>query len=163
MDVKKLKEQYDIPWITEDGYMDYSKYPIEQPAKESLSRDDKKFRNACRTLGAMAREGNKQAEIFLFGLINYFNDNIKKLEVIVAEFSLIKTKQSTNFLFGELERVKSNNTTRIYINTIIGKLSLFPDDMVLEKFIELSENKNFSYRMRKKFLAIIEEKENENF
>jgi len=157
MDLKKLKKQYNVPWITEEGYMDYSKYPIEQPAKNALSKDDEKFRNACSLLGSMAREGNKEAAVYLFGLISYYEDDIKKMEIIIKNIGYFKTKQGTNFLFGELERVKSSNKTRIYFNTIIERLSFFPPDLVLEKLIELSENKNFSYRMRKKFSAVVEE------
>jgi len=158
MDLKKLKKEYNIPWLTEEGDVDYSKYPIEHLTKDSLSSDELKFRNACNMLGMMAHEGRKDAAIFLFGLVSYYND-LKKLEIIVKNFYNLKTKETADFLFGELERVKSSNTTRKYINTIIDTLSFFPNDLVLEKFIEFSENKKFSYRMRKKFLAIIEELE----
>lgn len=162
MDLKKLKEKYNIPWLTEDGDIDYSKYPIEQPAKNSLSEDEQKFRNACNLLGYMAREGRQDAAIFLFGLVSYYNDDYKKLEIIVKNLYNFQTKVCVRFLFGEIERVKSSNTTRIYINTIINTLRYFPSDLVLEKFIEFSENKKFSYRMRNKFSAIIEELEYRN-
>ncbi|MEA3452491.1 MAG: hypothetical protein U9Q83_11415 [Bacteroidota bacterium] len=142
--------------------MDFSKYPLERPAKDSLSRDEQKFRNACKMLGNMSREGSKEAAIFLFGLISYYNNDIKKLEIIVENLRFFRTKECVSFLFGEIERVKSNNTTRIYINTIINSLRYFPSDLVLEKFIEFSENKKFSYKMRNKFSAIVEELEYEN-
>jgi len=148
-----------MSWLTKEGYIDYSKYPIEHPAKDSLSSDEQKFRNACRLLGSMSNEGRKDAAIFLFGLISYYNNDIKKLEIIVENLGYFKTKECVIFLFGEIERVKSNNTTRKYINTIIDTLRYFPSDLVLEKFIEFSENKKFSYRMRNKFSAIVEELE----
>jgi len=162
MDLKKLQKEYNIPWLTEEGYIDYSKYPIEHPAKDSLSSDEQKFRNACKLLGSMSNKGRKDAAIFLFGLICYYNNDIKRLEIIVENLGYFKTKECVNFLFGEIERVKSSNTTRTYINTIIDTLRYFPSDLVLEKFIEFSENKKFSYRMRNKFLAIVEELEYRN-
>jgi len=162
MDLKKIKEEYNIPWLTEEGHVDYSKYPIGHPAKDSLSRDEQKFRNACKLLGSMARAGSKEAAIFLFGLISYYNSDIKKLEIIVENLGNFRTKECVSFLFGEIERVKSSNTTRIYINTIINMLYHFPSDLVLEKFIEFSKNKKFSYRMRNKFSAIVKELEYEN-
>ncbi|MCD4695257.1 MAG: hypothetical protein K8S16_03365 [Bacteroidales bacterium] len=152
-----MKKKYNIPWLTEEGYFDYSKYPIEHPAKDSLSNDKQKFRNACRLLGSMANEGRKDAAIFLFGLIYYYNDDIKRLEIIVENFKYFETKECVNFLFSEIKRVKSSNTTRKYINTIIDTLLYFPSDLVLEKFIEFSKNQKFTYRMRNKFLAVVEE------
>lgn len=162
MDLKTLQKKYNAPWITEKGNVDYSKYPIEHPAIDSLSRDEQKFRNACRLLGSMSSEGRKDAAIFLFGLISYYNNDIKKLEIIVQNLGNFKTKECVSFLFGEIERVKSSNTTRKYINTIIDKLRYFPSDLVLENFREFSENKKFSYKMRKKFSAIVEELEYRN-
>lgn len=157
MDLKKFKKEYNIPWLTEDGNIDFSKYPIEGPAKDSLSNDEGKFRNAYRLLGCMSNEGRKDAAIFLFGLICYYKNDIKRLEIIVENLRNFKTKECINFLFDEIERVKSSNTTRIYINTIIDTLRYFPSDLVLEKFIEFSENKKFSYKMRNKFLTVAEE------
>lgn len=69
MDLKKLQREYNTPWLTEDGDIDFSKYPIEVPAKDSLSNDEEKFRNACRLLGIILNEERKDAAIFLFGLI----------------------------------------------------------------------------------------------
>ncbi len=162
MDLKKLKKTYNVPWLTEEGDMDFSKYPIEHLTKDSLSNDERKFLNACRLLGCMTNEGRKDAAIFLFGLICYYSNDIKKLEIIVKNLSHFKTKECVNFLFGEIERIKSSNKTRIYINTIIDILRYFPSDLVLEKFFDFSQNKKFSYKMRNKFLAVVEELEYEN-
>ena len=162
MDLKKIKKTYNIPWLSEEGNMDFSKYPIERLTKDSLSNDERKFRNACKLLGCMTNEGRKDAAIFLFGLICYYNNDIKKLEIIVTNLSNFETKECANFLFGEIERIKSSTKTRIYINTIIDILRHFTSDLVLEKFIEFSENKKFSYKMRNKFLAVVEELEYRN-
>jgi len=37
MDLKKLQKEYNIPWLTKEGYVDFSKYPIEHPIKDALS------------------------------------------------------------------------------------------------------------------------------
>lgn len=157
MDLKKLQREYNTSWLTEDGDIDFSKYPIEVPAKDSLSNDEEKFRNACRLLGIILNEERKDAAIFLFGLICYYKNDIKRLEIIVENLRNFETKECVNFLFDEIERVKSSNTTRIYINTIIDTLRYFQSDLVLEKFIEFSENKKFSYKMQNKFLTAVEE------
>lgn len=150
-------KEFNVPWLSEDGHLDYSKYPIEHLTRDALSDDRLTFQNACRLLGSMSRHGRDDAAIFLFGLVSYYKSDIKRLEVIVENLRGFKTEKCANFLFEEIERVESNNTTRNYIKIILNILKYFPPDLVLDKFFWLSEDKKFSYKMRKHFLAIIDE------
>jgi len=161
MDFKQLKKEYNIPWLTESGQIDYSKYPIDYLTKDSLSSDDEKFRNACNLLGSMVYANRLDAGIFLIGLIVYYKKiNIKRLETIVEELKYFRNIECANFLFDELINTESNNTYKIYINSIIDILSQFPSEIVEERFIELSYDKRFSYKKRNKFSSIIDKFEN---
>jgi hypothetical protein len=148
--LKDLKQAYNVPWITDEGYVDLSKYPIEQPAKDVFSNEWMQFSNACRLLFQMGIAGRKDAETLLFGLVSYYKDDIKRLEVIAENLVKIHTRECADFLFQEIDRVKRTNTTRIYINTIIDGLKLFPAELVEDKLWEFSEKKKFSHKLRDK-------------
>jgi hypothetical protein len=70
----------------------------------------------------------------------------------------IKTKPCADLLFGELKRVKSSNTTRRYLTTVIEILSLMPSELIKEDFEKLSEDRSFSPKMRDKFQAVLEKR-----
>jgi hypothetical protein len=145
-----------VPWMTEDGF-DYSKYPIENLAKDVLSQDDEKFRNAVRMIIQMSIVNREDALIVLFGLFEYYKNDIKKLETIANNLVVINNSKFVDLLFNQINNTKSTNTTRIYLNLIIKSLSRYPPELVLEGFEKLLENKSFSYRMRIKFKDIIDE------
>jgi hypothetical protein len=144
-----------IPWITKDGTFDILKYPLEFATRQSLIDDEEEFRGSVLLLSSFIHNGRKDAGIYLLGLMCYYSNDIYKLEIIADNLSGFKNKECADFLFKELERVESNNTNRRYINQIIKTLSFFPDELIEEKFYELSQNKKFSYRMRNKFKDII--------
>jgi hypothetical protein len=152
-----------MTFITKAGQMTFSQIPLDQPAKDSLNIDDYKFRNACRLLGSMVSENRIDAGLFLIGLLVYYKGNIKRLEVIVENLKYFINSSCANFLFDELINTESNNTNRIYLNSIIDILSFFPKEMVLERFYDLSVDKRFTYRMKNKFLIIIDKFENEDY
>ncbi len=66
-----------LPWFI-NGQIDYSKYPIDRPAKDCFSTDEQKFRNASRILNEMTAAGRIDAMIMLFGLFEYYKNNYKK-------------------------------------------------------------------------------------
>jgi hypothetical protein len=57
-----------------------------------------------------------------------------------------------------LKRVKSSNTTRRYMETLIKVLSRMPLELVKEGFEALAEDKLFSPKMRDKFRAVLEKR-----
>jgi hypothetical protein len=70
----------------------------------------------------------------------------------------VRKESCADLLFGELKRVKSSNTTRRYLTTVIEILSLMPSELIKEDFEKLSEDRSFSPKMRDKFQAVLEKR-----
>jgi len=162
MDLKRLKREYNVPWIAETGEFDYSLYPIEHPTKDSLSIVDQKFVNACRILGLMTRENRIDAGMFLIGLIIYYKGNIERLEILVENLKYFKIKICSDFLFAELLMTENIIDNKKYLDLIVDLLGQFPQEIVKEKFVNFSIDNRFNDSMRKRFLKIIKEFENSN-
>ncbi len=92
------------------------------------------------------------------GLIHYYRDDLERLTEIVKHLQGYKTKECAKILLSGIRRVRSSNTTRRYINTILKSLYYFPLEMIEVELTELADDKTFTYRMRNKFKAMIEEK-----
>ena len=155
-ETRKLKEELNVPWITKDGYLDLEKIPIDGILKQTLSEDFDKFRSGCGILQSMHNHERIEAGIYLLGLLQHYRNDLERLIIIVEKLWVFKTTACADALFSELWRVKSSNTTRRYINSVIKTLSYFPYEMVGEKFEGLAKDTSFSYRMRKKFRDILE-------
>jgi hypothetical protein len=91
------------------------------------------------------------------GLLVNCEDHWEKRINIVEALKGIHTRPCADLLFGELKRVKSSNTTRRYLGAIIKLLSTMPSELVEEGFEALAEDKSFSYMMRDKFRAALEQ------
>jgi hypothetical protein len=154
MDPKKLLEN--VQWITKEGYFDPAKFPIDSVLKQAISGDDEEFRSGVSTLGLMNGHGRKEAGVFLLGLLVTCGDHWEKRIAIVEALRRSDTKGCADFLFGELKRVKSNNTTRRSLTTVIEVLASMPAKWVRDGFGSLAEDKSFSPKMRDKFNAVIE-------
>ena len=102
------------PWMTKEGFFDSTKFPIDNVLKHALSDDDRVFRSGLRTLRLMFHQGRIEAGIFLLGILVNCEDNWEKRIKIVEAMKGIDTKPCADLLFGELKRVKSSNTTRLY-------------------------------------------------
>ena len=154
MDPKKLHQQF--PWITKEGYFDPGKFPTDSVLKQALSDNDQEVRSALNLLSSMYGHGRTEAGIFLMGLLVNCEDNWEKRISIVEAMRGIDTKPCAELLFAELKRVKSSNTTRRYLGAVIKVLSAMPSELVEEGFEALAEDKSFSYKMRDKFRAVLE-------
>ena len=55
------------PWITKEGFLDSTKFPIDNVLKHALSDDDRVFRSGLRILRLMSHEGRIEAGVFLMG------------------------------------------------------------------------------------------------
>ena len=153
--MEKVKRELNVPWITKEGYFDPSKFPIDGVLKQALSKDFGKFHSGCNMLQTMHQHGRAEAGIYLLGLLRHYQNDIERAMVVVEKLSGFHTAECADALFSELFRVKSSNTTRKYLNSIIKVLSYFPKEIVQERFHELAEEKSFSYKMRRKFRDII--------
>ena len=70
----------------------------------------------------------------------------------------INTKPCADLLFSELKRVKSSNTTRRYLATVIKVLSSMPSELIEAGFRALAEDSSFSPKMREKFRGVLEKR-----
>jgi hypothetical protein len=156
MDPKKLLGN--VPWITKDSTLDMTRFPIDNVLKQALSQDDQEFRTGLNLLSSMCDFGRTEAGVFLLGLLVNSDDNWEKRITIVESMKFIKTKPCAGLLFSELKRVKSSNTTRRYLATVIKVLSSMPSELVKEGFQTLAEDNSFSPKMRDKFRAAVEKR-----
>ncbi len=154
MDIKK--QLGNVPWITKDGNLDLTRFPIDNVLKQALSQDDQEFRTGLNLLTSMCAYGRMEAGVFLMGVLQNCDDNWEKRIAIVAAMKFIKTKPCADLLFSELKRVKSSNTTRRYLTTVIEVLSSMPSELIEAGFRALAEDNSFSPKMREKFRAVLE-------
>lgn len=66
------------------------------------------------------------------------------------------TPECAQFLFAELERVKSNNTTRRYLVAVIKVLAAMPRELVQSKFLSLIADNRLSLGMRDKLIKALD-------
>ncbi len=156
MDPKKLLGN--VPWITKDGNLDMTRFPIDNVLKQALSLDDQEFRSGLNLLSSMCDFGRTEAGVFLMGILLNCDDNWEKRITIVESMKFIKTKPCANLLFNELKRVKSSNTTRTYLATVIKVLSSMPSELIEAGFRAFAEDSSFSPKMREKFRAVLEQR-----
>src|SRR5262245_15944442 len=117
MDPKKLLGN--VPCITRDGNFDLTRFPIDNILKQAISEDDQEFKTGLSVLSPMCGYGRTEAGVFLMGVLLNCDDNWEKRITIVEAMKFVHTKPYANLLFGELKRVKSSNTTRRYLTTVI--------------------------------------------
>ena len=151
-----LKE-LNAPWITKDGYLDLTKFPIDSTLTQAVGNNTEDFRLACRTLNSMAFSGRTEAGVFLYGLLTFYRDNRENKEWVVEALGHVQTPQSATLLFDELEMTESSNSTRGYINAVLKALKGFPAELVEDGFERLLSDSRWSYRMKRKFRALLEE------
>jgi hypothetical protein len=155
--VPSHNEINNAPWITKDGYFDVTKFPIDVILAQIQQEDEGSFLGALSILQSMQLRGRREAGIFLMGFLANLPDNWEKRIEVVKALKGFHTPGCANLLFGELKRVKSNNTTRRYLNAVLEALADMPLHLIESGFEELMEDKSFSYRMKKKFEIILEE------
>jgi hypothetical protein len=144
-----------VPWLTKDGHFNPAKFPIDGVLVQSLDADSDAFRSGVRTLEMMCHHGRREAGVYLMGLLVASDDNLERRGLIVEALRYVPTKACADLLFAELRRVKSSNTTRRYLATVIKVLASMPRELMEDGFAELAADKSFSQKMRDKFRAVI--------
>ena len=157
MDTTKLFKN--APWITKGGTFDPAKVPIDGTLKQAIAADMGQFRSGLNMLGSMNSHGRDEAGIFLLGLFMACNEDLERRGLIVEALGGVDTKACADLLFAELKKVKSSNTTRRYLATVIKVLTAMPSELTREGFTLLANDKSFSQRMRDKFKEVIGEEE----
>jgi hypothetical protein len=140
-----------VPWITKDGFLDPAQFPMDLNLKQALSEDDEQFRSGLGVLSMMYAHGRQEAGVFLMGLLVSSDDRWERRIKIVEALRGINTKPCADLLFGELKRVKSSNTTRRYLTTIIKVLAAMPSELIQEGYASLAQDESFSQKMLDKF------------
>jgi hypothetical protein len=146
-----------VPWITKNGDVDLRKFPIDGVLQQALDRNAEPFRSGVNLLRAMHSHGRQEAGVFLLGLLVACDDNLERRSLIVEALQGVKTKACADLLFRELRRVKSSNTTRRYLATVIRVLASMPSELIQDGFSALADDKSFSQKMRAKFKSVIAE------
>jgi hypothetical protein len=154
VDPDELHEKF--PWITEDGFFDPAKFPIDTVLKQAISNSHVQRRSGLNMLQSMYSAGRKEAGVFLLGLLINCDDHWEKRMMIVEALAGINTKPCADLLFGELKRVKSSNTTRRYLGAVLKVLYEMPWELVEAGFVSVADGTSFSPKMREKFRAILE-------
>src|SRR5262249_40072997 len=95
------------------------------------------------------------AAVFLLGLLVTCDDDWERRIRIVEALKGIDTKSCVDLLFGELRRVKSSNTTRRYLTTVIKVLADMPAELIEAGLEALAQDKWFAQKMRDKFKAVL--------
>lgn len=154
---QRAKGLVGIPWLAADGSLDPARFPIEGLLQQALDRGCGSLRTACTMLQSLCSHGRTEAGVYLLGLLRFYQDDLERLAVIVESLAAFRTPQAAEALFNELRRVKSDNSTRRYLASVLRTLSLFPRDFVEGGLRALAEDKSFSSKMRHKFGVIVEE------
>ena len=145
-----------VPWLSKNGTVDLAKFPIDSVLRQATDADPGKFRTGVNLLRSMCGHGRREAGIFLLGLLLTIDgDDLERRAVIVEALRDVPTKTCADLLFDELQRVKSSNTTRRYLATVIDVLASMPSELIQDGFAELAADKSFSQKMRAKFRAVI--------
>lgn len=144
-----------VPWLTSKG-LDLTKFPIDSVLKQAVAGSEKEFCGALSILQTMHRAGRCEAGVFLLGLLAHSGDDWKRRTEIVEQLKGFNTPECAHFLFGELEKVKSNNTTRGYLVALLKVLGAMPRELVQSKFLSLIVDNCFSQRMRDRFVEALD-------
>lgn len=129
-----------------DFYFDPATYPLEKVVKKALSPQDRDFNTACQLLMARIEHARDEVIVVFLGLLAIYGDNLGRLTSIVHFLRILPSEATTQRLFAELRRVKSNNTTRRYLSAVLDALAEYPPILTEDLFAELAEDPAFSQR-----------------
>jgi hypothetical protein len=145
-----------VPWLTKNGSFDPTKFPIDCVLMQALDPDPEKFRSGVGLLRTMSGHGRREAGVFLLGLLLASeSDSLERKAIIVEALRDVRTRACVDLLFGELRKVKSSNTTRRYLATVIKVLASMPAELIQDGFAALAADKSFTPKMQDKFRAVI--------
>jgi hypothetical protein len=137
-------------WITPSG-VDPGRLPVEPLLHQALTQHKEQFRSACNLLAAMVSHGRQDAGVVLLGLLSYYRDDFERLAEVVRALRAFQSRESVEALINELRRVMSSNTTRRYLDAVLTALSSLPGELVYDRLLELSRDRSFSVKWRRKF------------
>ena len=107
-------------------------------------------------LQVMHGAGREEAGVFLLGLLAHSGDDSRRRAEIVQRLEGYDTPECAHFLFEELERVKSNTTTRGYLTAVLKVLSTMPRQLVQSRFLSLIADHRFTQKMRDRLIEALD-------
>jgi len=138
-------------WITEDGFLDPLKLPLDPILRRALHAESQSFRDACSVLKSVAAHGGREAGVFLLGLLAQYRDDPSRVLLVVDALGAFASRSTADALVGELYRVPSTNATRGYLNAVLDALTRLPRELWEEKLTEMTHEPRFSPKWRQKF------------
>jgi len=142
--------------IVFDGFFDPGTIQIDSVLLQAFDEDAAQFRGACTTLGTMALAGRREAGVFLLGLLSFYRDDLERLSPVVRALRAFPIPETVAALTAELRRIPSSNHTRTYLNGVFEAVTGFPNDLVRDRLAELSADRSFSIKWRRKFQTALE-------
>jgi hypothetical protein len=142
--------------IVPDGFFDPGTIPIDSVLRQALDEDAARLRSACTTLETLALAGRREAGVFLLGLLSFYRDDLERLSPVVRALRAFPVPETVDALTVELRRIPSSNHTRTYLNVVAEALTGFPDDLVRHRLAELSADRSFTIKWRRRFQAALE-------
>lgn len=116
-----------------------------------MEDDEKRFRSACSLLAAIVSHGRREAGVILLGLLSYYRHDLGRLSVVVRALGAFRSRQAVDALTEELHRVRASNATRRYLDEVLSAVMLLPRELAEERLTELSNDRTFSVKWRRKF------------
>ena len=138
-------------WITEDGFLDLMRLPLDPILKKTLHAESESFRDACSVLKSIAARGGREAGVILFGLLAHYRGDLARMVVVIDALGSFASRPTVDVLVGELYRVPSTNATRGYLNAVLNALTCLPRELWEEKLMDMSHEPRFSPKWRQKF------------
>jgi len=90
------------------------------------------------------------------GFLVHAGDDWRRRTEIVERLEGFNTPECAHFLFSELERVKSNSSTRRYLASVLKVLAAMPRELVQSRLLEPIADNRFSPRMRNRFIEALD-------
>jgi len=150
----KLKQ---APFITEEGYIDLSKYPADQLIGELEGGNTERKRNAARNLALMTAHGNPDAPDAICKALKDPRLDLDIKEDIAEKLDYAHNEKVTKALLGLLVSLEPSNKTRRLINQIFRTLGRMGDKTAVEPLIEVLQKKKnrYNYRLRAKIVSAL--------
>jgi hypothetical protein len=146
-----------FPADLEAGFHDPENCPIDPVVNLALSDDPQTYGWALELLRNMAEFKRDEAAVFLIGLLMTCGEDFEKRIAIVGYLHAVETEACVDVLLGELRRVKSTNSTRSYLQAVIGTLSGMPPRLVRSKLQAVAEDESLTPWVRTRIEAALDD------
>ncbi len=133
--------------------------------KDLYSTDTRTAKEALSTIINYMQLGNKTALKAFYdyymdlGAPDTLDEVHKRINYVDLLSQRADKEMALEAYINDLKRTPSNNMTRGLFTAIFRKLAHFPSGLIREPLLVLIEEKNFSYRLKKRIHEVIEEAE----